>query len=292
MIIVLLLAVVILILTYGYIWARQRQTYWKRHKIPYIESFPLLGHFARMILLQENIADTIRYLYNHPNAKEQPFIGINVFHKPAILLRDPDLIKQIGIKDSNYFTDHHTGADPLHDPVGGNNLFQLKNPVWRKLRAKLSPIFTSGKMKQMFYMVDKVGNDLNEKLKFSLTDNSVEVECHALFGCFTTDVISLVAFATEANCVKDPEQSEFFLNAKKSLMSTSWDKICFSSVFLLPELYGVLSMRTFGKSFEDFMRRLFNEVMDHRLKYGGTRNDLIDALIAIQNSSTPEEKAS
>lgn len=288
----LVVAIFTLLIIYLYGWAKKRQTYWKDQKIPHIESFPLLGHFVRPTILKENISDTIIRLYNHPSAKGQPFIGINIFHKPAILIRDPELVKRICVKDANYFIDHHTGANPLHDPVGGNNLFQLNNPTWKKLRGKLSPVFTSGKMKQMFYMLENVGNNLNEKLQKSLKNGSTEVEVHELFGCFTTDVISLVAFGTEANCLKDPDRSEFFQNAKQSLMSTNWNKICFSTVFFLPELFGMLNMTTFDKGFEQFMRRLFNEVMRHRKVNGGVRNDLIDALIAIENSSTEEEKAS
>lgn len=292
MLLELLLTIISLVLIYIYVWARKRQIYWKRYNVPYIESLPLIGHFARVILLKENVADTVTRLYNHPKARKQPFVGINVFHKPTILLRDPELIKQVAVKDFNYFVDHHTGIDPFHDPIGGNNLFQLNNPRWRKLRTKLSPIFSSGKMKQMFYMVEKVADDLNKTLHKSLVNNRTEVECQTIFGLFTVDVISIVAFATEANCVKDPENSEFFQTAKNSFMNTPWNKFCFNSVFLLPEVTKLLNVYTFDKKFEVFMRHLFSEVMTHRLKNGGTRNDLIDALIAIQNNSTPEEKAS
>lgn len=288
----LLFTAISLLIIYGYFWAKQRQTYWKRKNIPYIESRPLLGHFTRTVFLKENIAHTISRLYNHSKAKGQPFVGINAFHKPALLIRDPNLIKQVTVKDFNYFVDHHAGVNPVHDPVGANNLFQLNNPIWRKLRVKLSPIFTSGKMKQMFYMVDKVGDELNEKLRSALVDNQLEVECHSLFGLFTTDVISIVAFATEANCLKDPERSEFLHNAKNSFMNTPWNKFCINSVFLFPELSNLISIQSFDKNFEKFMRRLFNEVMTQRLQNGGTRNDLIDALIAVKNSSSPEEKSS
>lgn len=290
MFIELLLITLSLTIFYGYHWAKQRQTYWKRNNVPYIESLPLLGHFTWMVLLKENIAHVISRLYNHPNAKGQPYVGINVFHKPALLIRDPELIKQMAIKDFNYFVDHLAGADPVHDPVGSNNLFQQNNPLWKKLRAKLSPIFTSGKMKQMFYMVEKVGNDFNETLNKSMKNASVEIECHEYFGRFTADAISLVAFATEANCIKDPERSEFLYNAKNSFSNTPWNKFSLNSVFLLPELASILSIRSFDQNFENFIRRLFNEMMSLRIKNGGTRNDLIDCLIAIQNNSSVEDK--
>lgn len=268
--------ILIIIITLSY-WCIRRNNFWKYRNIPYISSIPILGHFCGPVLLWENITTTLDYLYNHPNAKNKPFVGVFFFHKPAILVRDIELAKRILITDFNSFSDRHTGADPKVDPIGGNNLFQMKNPTWRILRSKLSPLFTSGKMKQMFYMVENVTKDLKVKIQ-----NDGIQDARELFSCFTVDVISLVAFGTEANCLKNPETSEFLQNAKKSLLSSTWSKICFNSVFFLPEIYAFFKMTTFDPDFGEFLRRLFNEVSKNRITSGSNRNDLIDALSMIQ----------
>lgn len=143
MITVILFAVSFGLLSLIYYWAHEKQNYWKVRNIPHIKSPFLLGHFYKTVLLKKSGISVLDYLYNHPEAKGKSFVGINVFHKPTILIRDPELIKRILIKDFQHFPNHHTGADPVYDPIAGKNLFQIKNPQWKELRVKLSPIFTS-----------------------------------------------------------------------------------------------------------------------------------------------------
>uniref|UniRef100_T1GXH4 Cytochrome P450 n=1 Tax=Megaselia scalaris TaxID=36166 RepID=T1GXH4_MEGSC len=92
--------------------------------------------------------------YNHPAGKDQPFVGIHVFQKPGILVKDPELVKQVMIKDFNKFSNRFLAADFKNDPLAAFNLFFTKNPEWKMIRTKLSPVFTSGKIKQMFHLID------------------------------------------------------------------------------------------------------------------------------------------
>lgn len=185
MIAIILLGTVSALLSLIYYWAYQRQNYWKNRNIPYIQSPLLLGHFFKTVLLKENNVNVMHRLYYHPNAKGRAFVGINVFHKPAILVREPELIKRVLIKDFQYFTNRHVGADPIHDPISGLNLFQVKNPQWKDIRNKLSPIFTSGKMKQFFYMVENVGNVLNNTVANLVVNGKPVLEIRTLLARYT-----------------------------------------------------------------------------------------------------------
>lgn len=64
---------------------------------------------------------------------------------------------------------------------------------------KLSPIFTSGKMKMMFDVVDRIGenfiNVVNKKL-----EASSDVEMRELAAKYTCDVIGNVAFGLDCKC--------------------------------------------------------------------------------------------
>jgi cytochrome P450 len=46
------------------------------------------------------------------------------------------------------------------DPVFGRCLFMLKGQIWRQVRTSLTPVFTSGKVKMMFRLVDICGKEL------------------------------------------------------------------------------------------------------------------------------------
>lgn len=60
---------------------------------------------------------------------------------PAYIIRDPELIKQIGIKDFDHFSDH----PKLHTDKN-NALNALTGQKWRDMRSTLSPAFTGSKM--------------------------------------------------------------------------------------------------------------------------------------------------
>ncbi|KAJ8928369.1 hypothetical protein NQ314_019100 [Rhamnusium bicolor] len=54
------------------------------------------------------------------------YFGTYQFVKPILLLKDPDLIKQIAVKDFDHFTDHRTLVPENIDPLWGRNLLTLK----------------------------------------------------------------------------------------------------------------------------------------------------------------------
>lgn len=86
------------------VWLLKRQyTYWERKGI---KSYPnprlLVGHFGPAFAQKEFIGELIARLYK--NSKE-PFVGIYGFLWPFLLVRDPELIRSILIKDFPSFTD-------------------------------------------------------------------------------------------------------------------------------------------------------------------------------------------
>jgi cytochrome P450 family 6 len=69
------------------------------------------------------------------------------------------------------------------------HLFNLDNPKWKTLRVKLTPTFTSGKMKMMFGTVCDVGEKLIKTLgveSSTAVDNVIEIK--EFSARFTTDV--------------------------------------------------------------------------------------------------------
>lgn len=42
------------------------------------------------------------------------------------MIKDPELVKQLTVKDFEHFTDHRSFVDPESEPIWGNNLFSLK----------------------------------------------------------------------------------------------------------------------------------------------------------------------
>jgi len=74
-------------------------------------------------------------------------------------------VKNILVKDFHNFMERTFSFEDKYDPVLGKNLCALRGQLWRHLRTSLTPVFTSRKMKMMFYLVDTCSKELAECLE-------------------------------------------------------------------------------------------------------------------------------
>lgn len=86
-----------------------------------------------------------------------------MLHKPYLIVNHPDLIRDILTREFSNFHDRGLFCNKETDPLSGN-LFQLPGKKWRHLRVKLTPTFTSGKIKQIFPILKETGNTLQKFL--------------------------------------------------------------------------------------------------------------------------------
>ena len=74
---------------------------------------------------------------------------------PQLVVQDMELIKDVLIKDFDHFVDlreFNTGDTKYLDKM----LIALTGDQWKVMRAMVSPIFTSKKLKCMVNLIDKV----------------------------------------------------------------------------------------------------------------------------------------
>lgn len=96
--------------------------------------------------------------------------------KPAILINDPELIRLVLIKEFNKFPNRGLHYNEKIDPLSAN-LLQLSGNKWKKQRMKISPIFTSGKLKQMFSLLQQISNKLADCTdNLIINDNIVDIK--------------------------------------------------------------------------------------------------------------------
>ncbi|KNE88304.1 hypothetical protein PSTG_18296, partial [Puccinia striiformis f. sp. tritici PST-78] len=76
-------------------WQKQHFAYWERKKLANIPPTPFVGNVKNLLLYRCCFGEQFQQLYEHPEAMEQPFVGIHVLHNHALLLREPELIKRV-----------------------------------------------------------------------------------------------------------------------------------------------------------------------------------------------------
>jgi cytochrome P450 family 6 len=143
---------------YLYFYFTRNFKYWEKLGIPYVKPLPFVGSMKEVLLLRENIGKTLQRIYNEHSDK--PFVGIFMFDQPGLVICDLDLVKNILVKDAQYFIDRVLSVDENLDPLFGKVLSVLNGQRWRQIRMNLTPVFTSAKMKLMFHLVKICGKEL------------------------------------------------------------------------------------------------------------------------------------
>ncbi len=91
--------------------------------------------------------------------KGEKYIGMFQLSTPTLMLLEPQMVKQILVKDFQHFTDRGFVYDDRREPLTAN-LVNLEGAKWRVLRQKLTPTFSSGKIKNMMSLL----HDCSERL--------------------------------------------------------------------------------------------------------------------------------
>lgn len=78
-------------------------------------------------------------------------------------------------------------VDERDDPISAH-LFSVDFARWKVLRAKLTPTFTSGRMKFMFQTIVDVADNF-QKCLAGMVDGNENFELRDVLSRFTTDVI-------------------------------------------------------------------------------------------------------
>nr|XP_012224518.1 PREDICTED: cytochrome P450 6k1-like [Linepithema humile] len=271
------------IITVFYLYMIRNFNYWKKRGIVEMTPpTPFLGNFSDCLRFKKAPADFLKELYDQ--AKGLPYIGFYVLDKPFLLICDRELVKQILVKDFNHFSDRYIEADE-NDRLGCANLFLIKNPAWKLLRTKLTPFFTSGKMRKMFDLILQCGENLDAYLdKSEFEDNGSIVDVKELTAKFTTDVVGSTAFGLEVNSFKYPDAE--FSKCRRMIFDYSTVRAFeLLMVFFIPSIVSLFSIRIFGKEPTIFLRKVFWETFTQRINSGVKRNDLIDILVKLKENN-------
>jgi len=89
------------ILAYVVYWYSTRTfNYWKDRGIPYLKPTPGFGNTRRMFF-KISFAEQFKIFYDSFDGK--PFCGVFQFRSPILVVRDPNIIKLVMVKDFAYF---------------------------------------------------------------------------------------------------------------------------------------------------------------------------------------------
>jgi cytochrome P450 family 6 len=189
---------------------KRQYSFWEGSGIPHLKSKFPFGNLEAVAKQQRSFGTAIYDIYRKSTS---PFLGIYLFFRPAILIRDREIIKNVLTKDFSHFHSRGVYLNPKADKMSAN-LFSMEGDEWKILRQQLTPAFTSGKLKGMFDHVTAIGSELVEHFRpFASTCSEIDIRDFA--SSYVADCLASIAFGQEGvSTIKNPNH-EFRLNARK-----------------------------------------------------------------------------
>lgn len=279
--------ITLLTLWFGiYVYFKWAFSYWKKRNVPVFGTPTIpFGTATNPAVRKEHIGSTFKSQYDDMKAKGYTHYGSYFLSRPIYIPIGLDQVKNILTRDFQYFTDRGIYYNEKSDPLSAH-LFAIGGNKWRNLRMKLSPTFTSGKMKMMFPTLVECAKILNDAMsKLAKTGKPIDIK--DVLGCFTTDIIGSCAFGLNCNSFEDKDSafrkygSKLFNQGKIRRL-----KITFATTF--PDLGRLLGVRLNDKDVEDFYSNVVRDAIEYREKNKVTRNDFLQILIDLNKKAIEE----
>ncbi|XP_023315077.1 cytochrome P450 6k1-like [Trichogramma pretiosum] len=260
------------VVVFFYFYTRRNFGYWKKRNVPTVwPPRAFFGNFGPCLFMQQSAESFFHELYKA--ADGELLVGYWVFDKPHVMIRDPELIKHVLVKDFDKFSDRLISSSKS-DAMGNNNMFLLKEPAWKPLRQTMSKFFTSGKMKKVFERMPDVAADLDNYLdNLGLKDEDCVIDITEMCYKFALDLIGVTTYGINMNSLTIPDAQ--FREKGRIVFSTSpsrhFENLC---MFFYPPL--TLQLKNSKTDFLDLLVDLKNkEISSFSHKTDFSDNELV-----------------
>nr|XP_037291445.1 probable cytochrome P450 6a19 [Rhipicephalus microplus] len=212
---VFLLSLIVVFATWFFIQRRRRFSFFKDLGIPGPPPSFLSGNLSELI--QKGTLEK----YKEWLDKYGDIVGFYNGAHPFLIVKDPELIKKIQIKDFHNFHGRgvSSGFARTH-PINKESMINAQGERWKKMRSLLTPAFTTSNMKKMASLMDDSSNEFLQVIE-SLRKNYEALEFRDLFQRLTADVIIRSAFGLKS----DLQQKDRMKSTTESLYRETLDSL-------------------------------------------------------------------
>ncbi|XP_068800868.1 thromboxane-A synthase isoform X2 [Struthio camelus] len=131
-----------------------------------------------------------------------PVCGYYIGRQMFVVVSTPEMIKHILVTDFNNFT-NRTKPNLISKPML-DSILCLRDDRWKYVRSLLTPAFSDTKLREMIPLINQACDVLLSNLKV-YADSGKAFDIQRCYKCFTLDVVGSVAFGTQVDSQKNPD---------------------------------------------------------------------------------------
>ncbi|CAL8086117.1 unnamed protein product [Orchesella dallaii] len=274
-----------------YYFARFPKKVWKKYGVYQVKP-PGYKDMLSVIVGTKSMMDTDSVMYKQLEEDGQKYGGFMDMSVPALIVRDLDIMKKIMIKDFDHFVDRRPFFSSKHEPILQKTLVSLLGDEWKGVRTAVSPTFTTGKIRRMMELFNRVSNEwvkhFNEEIKKSSSKDSVEINAQKETIHLTVENIASTVFGMEAGAIHDPN-SAFAKNAHKISELSIFKIIKFSIAFQFPWLVDFLGFEIIDRKGLNFFEQIMSQGLKARMSGEVKRNDFLQLLAEARKGELKAE---
>lgn len=195
-----------------------------------------------------------------------------------LMVRDPEIIKYVLTKEFENFSSREklffTKSDPLT-----HFIFNLEGKEWKDTRARLTPGFSSSRLKHMFNLISECAGEMDKGLQIS-EDGQVVNVCKILRK-YVLNVIFTCTFGMKVNSMNNG--CDIFLKMSDLIRGDSEiSKKISNFSFIFPSaVRHYIKSSIYGEHSRNFFRDIILESIKYREENDIKRNDFLQIFISL-----------
>nr|XP_034824228.1 cytochrome P450 6a2-like [Maniola hyperantus] len=266
--------IVIIFVVVIYFYTTRNHDYWTKRGVKHDKPVPLFGNHLRNAFAIKSITAISTELYKkYPDEK---VVGYFIGTEPQLIIRDPNIARDILNVDFDHFYPRGLGRDIKKEPLM-INLFNIDGDTWKLLRHRLTPAFTTAKLKAMYPLIIKCAEKL-QVLGEDIINNGGECDARDLMARFSTEFIGACGLGIEMDTINN-ENSMFRKIGRKVFSRSLRDIFLFGIWDIFPELRGMVCI--IDKHVEKIFTDIITKVFEQRNFKPSGRNDFVDLLLDL-----------
>ncbi|XP_063532059.1 probable cytochrome P450 6a13 [Cydia strobilella] len=270
--ILVLLALLAILVYYLGTWNHQ---YWAKRNVKHDPPVFLFGNNFKGFFGRQSFTQVASDLYNRfPNEK---VVGYYRGSTPELYIRDPDIVRNILSNDFAYFYPRGLGRNTDVEPLLAN-LLHADGDMWKLMRQRLTPAFTTARLKAMFPLVVRCAERLQDEARAAAARPGA-CDARELMARFTTEFIGACGFGVETNSLG--YQDSHFRKIGRLIFSRPLSVIIKHMIWeLLPPLRSYIHV--FDRKLENALFSFVKNIREVRQCKPSGRHDFIDLLLELE----------
>lgn len=261
---------------------------WKKVGINGPKPKLLFGNLPNVLTQKRHAFYDYQKIYN--DFKDEPVVGFFSIRTAQLMIRDPELVKEVLSKSFRYFAANEFSGlvDEKSDPLFARNPFSLTGEKWKARRAEITPAFTNNRIKALSTLMDEVCVRMSEYVTQNIKPYDTALDVKELMAKYTTDVVSNCVFAINAESFSK-EKPEIREMGRRIMDFNFMAQLVFALTTFFPVIKKFYKFTFIPREVEEFFIRIMKDAIRHREQNNIVRNDYLDHLLSLKEKKQISE---